>query len=74
MKNSLKTLAIWLIIGIILVVAISTILENSNTNMSMFERKISEAYSSFGEFTSFAFWFSVAPAADTTMYILGEDV
>ena len=34
MKNSLKTLAIWLIIGIILVVAISTILENSNTKLS----------------------------------------
>ena len=34
MKNSLKTLAIWLIIGVILVVAISTILENSNTKLS----------------------------------------
>ena len=34
MKNSLKTLAVWLIIGVILVVAISTILENSNTKIS----------------------------------------
>lgn len=34
MKNSLKTLAVWLIIGVILVVAISTILENSNTKLS----------------------------------------
>ena len=34
MKNSLKTLAVWLIIGVILVVAISTILENSNTTLS----------------------------------------
>ena len=34
MKNSLKTLAVWLIIGIILVVAISTILENSNTKLA----------------------------------------
>jgi len=34
LKNSLKTLAIWLIIGVILVVAISTILENSNTKLS----------------------------------------
>ena len=34
MKNSLKTLAVWLIIGAILVVAISTILENSNTKLS----------------------------------------
>lgn len=50
------------------------ILENSTTNNSIFERKISNEYSSFGEFTSFSFWFSVAPAADTTMYILGEDV
>lgn len=50
------------------------ILENSNTSNSIFERTISGEYASFGEFTSFAFWFSVAPAADTTMYILGEDV
>ena len=34
MKNSLKTLAVWLIIGVIVVVAISTILENSNTKLS----------------------------------------
>ena len=34
MKNSLKTLAVWLIIGVILLVAISTILENSNTKLS----------------------------------------
>ena len=34
MKNSLKTIAVWLIIGVILVVAISTILENSNTKLS----------------------------------------
>ena len=34
MKNSLKTLAVWLIIGIIIVMAISTIIENSNTKLS----------------------------------------
>ena len=34
LKNSLKTLAVWLIIGIILIVAISTILENSNTKLA----------------------------------------
>ena len=50
------------------------ILETSLTHQSIFERKISGEYSSFGEFTSFSFWFSAAPAADTTMYILGEDV
>lgn len=50
------------------------ILENSNTNNSIFERKISGEYSSFGEFTSFSFWFSAGAASDTTMYILGEDV
>ena len=33
MKNSLKTLAVWLIIGIIIVMAISTIIENSNTKL-----------------------------------------
>ncbi|MGN1327389.1 MAG: ATP-dependent metallopeptidase FtsH/Yme1/Tma family protein, partial [Clostridia bacterium] len=37
MKNSLKTLAVWLIIGIILVVAISTVLENSNTKLAYSE-------------------------------------
>lgn len=50
------------------------ILENSNTVNSIFERKISNEYSSFGEFTSFSLWFSSNPAFDTTMYILGEDV
>ena len=50
------------------------ILENSTTNNSIFERKISMEYSSFGEFTSFSFWFSTGAASDTTMYILGEDV
>ena len=50
------------------------ILENSNTNNSIFERKISGEYASFGEFTSFSFWFSSGAASDTTMYILGEDV
>lgn len=49
------------------------ILENSLTNNSIFERKISNEYSSFGEFTSFSFWFSANPDSDTTMYILGED-
>ena len=34
MKNSLKTLAVWLIIGIILILAIYTILENSNTKLA----------------------------------------
>ena len=34
MKNSLKTLAIWLIIGIILIVLISAILDNSNTKLA----------------------------------------
>ena len=37
MKNSLKTLAVWLIIGIIIVMAISTIIENSNTKLSYSE-------------------------------------
>ena len=50
------------------------ILENSTTDNSIFERKLSKVYSSFGEFTSFVFWFSTNPASDTTMYILGEDV
>lgn len=50
------------------------ILENSLTNNLTFERKISVEYSSFGEFTSFSFWFSDTPESDTTMYILGEDV
>ena len=34
MKNSLKTLAVWLIIGIILVVVISSILENMDTKLN----------------------------------------
>ena len=37
MKNGIKTLAVWLIIGIILIVAISTILENSNTKLAYSE-------------------------------------
>ena len=37
LKNSIKTLAVWLIIGIILVVAISTVLENSNTKLAYSE-------------------------------------
>ncbi len=37
MKNSLKTLAVWLIIGIILVVAISAILENTDTKLAYSE-------------------------------------
>ena len=50
------------------------ILENSISNQSTFERKISGEYSSFGEFTSFSFWFSAGAGSGTTMYILGEDV
>ena len=37
MKKSLKTLAVWLIIGIILLVSISSILENSNTKLAYSE-------------------------------------
>ena len=37
MKNGIKSLAIWLIIGIILVVVISSILENSNSKMTYSE-------------------------------------
>ena len=37
MKNSLKTLAVWLIIGIILIVVISSILDNSNTKLAYSE-------------------------------------
>ena len=37
LKNSIKTLAVWLIIGIILVVAISTVLENANTKLAYSE-------------------------------------
>ena len=50
------------------------ILENSTAGNSIFERKISDEYSSFGEFTSFSFWFSAVLSLDATMYILGEDV
>ena len=31
MKNGIKTLAIWLIIGVVLIVVISSILENNKT-------------------------------------------
>ena len=37
MKNGIKSLAIWLIIGIILVVVISSIIENSNSKMTYSE-------------------------------------
>ncbi len=37
MKNSLKTLAVWLIIGIIIVVSISTIVENANSKLAYSE-------------------------------------
>ena len=37
MKNSLKTLAVWLIIGVILIVLISSILDNANTKLSYSE-------------------------------------
>ena len=37
MKNGIKSLAIWLIIGIILVVVISSIMENSNSKMTYSE-------------------------------------
>ena len=37
MKNSLKTLAVWLIIGIILVVVISSILDNMDTKLAYSE-------------------------------------
>ena len=37
MKKGIKTLAMWLIIGIIFVVAISAILENSNLKMTYSE-------------------------------------
>ncbi len=37
MKKSIKTLAIWLIIGIILMVAISSILDNANTKLDYSE-------------------------------------
>ena len=34
MKNGIKSLAIWLIVGIILIVLISSIMENSNSKMT----------------------------------------
>lgn len=37
MKNSIKTLAMWLIIGIIFIVLITSILENSDTKMTYAE-------------------------------------
>ena len=37
MKNGIKSLAIWLIIGIILIVVISSIMENSNSKMTYSE-------------------------------------
>ena len=37
MKNGIKSLAIWLIIGVILIVVISSILENSNNKMTYSE-------------------------------------
>lgn len=37
MKNSLKTLAVWLIIGIIIIVSISTIVENANSKLTYSE-------------------------------------
>ena len=40
MKNSLKTLAIWLIMGIICIVLISSVLENSETKMTYDELMI----------------------------------
>jgi len=36
-KNGIKSLAIWLIIGVILIVVISSIMENSNTKMTYSE-------------------------------------
>ena len=37
MKNGIKSLATWLIIGIILVVVISSIIDNSNSKMTYSE-------------------------------------
>ena len=37
MKNGIKSLAIWLIIGVILIVVISSIMENSNSKMTYSE-------------------------------------
>ena len=37
MKNGLKTLAMWLIIGIIFIIVVSAIMENSETKMNYSE-------------------------------------
>ena len=37
MKNSIKTLAMWLIIGIIFIVLLTSILDNSDTKMTYAE-------------------------------------
>ena len=37
MKNGIKSLAVWLIIGVILIVVISSIMENSNSKMTYSE-------------------------------------
>ena len=37
MRNGIKSLAIWLIIGVILIVAITSIIENSNSKMKYSE-------------------------------------
>ena len=37
MKNSIKTLAMWLIIGIIFIIVLSSIMENSNTKLKYSE-------------------------------------
>ena len=36
-KNGIKSLAVWLIIGVILIVVISSIMENSNSKMTYSE-------------------------------------
>ena len=37
MKNGIKSLAIWLIIGVILIVVISSIMDNTNSKMTYSE-------------------------------------
>ena len=37
MKNGIKTLAMWLIIGVIFIVVLSSILENSNSKLKYSE-------------------------------------
>ena len=44
MKNSIKTLAMWLIIGVIFIVVVSSILDNSNKKMS-YSELVSKIYS-----------------------------